>query len=134
MIPMLPEDEAFLRLAISLARQGRERGGHPFGAALVRDGVVVHQVYDRCVEYSDPTFHSELSLIGEYCRDHHVMSLEGYSLYASTEPCPMCAGAIHWAPDLTGGVQRVAGHAPGALQRQPQTERSQHHQHRPPAG
>jgi tRNA(Arg) A34 adenosine deaminase TadA len=93
---MLP-DEAFLRLAISLARQGRERGGHPFGAVLVRDGVVVHQVYDRCVEYSDPTFHSELSLISEYCRAHRIMSLEGYTLYASTEPCPMCAGAIHWA-------------------------------------
>jgi guanine deaminase len=111
---MLP-DEAFLRLAISLARQGRERGGHPFGAVLVRDGVVVHQVYDRCVEYSDPTFHSELSLISEYCRAHHVMSLEGYTLYASTEPCPMCASAIHWA-------------------RQPQTERGQHHQHGSPVG
>jgi len=93
----MPPDEEFLRLAIELARQGRERGGHPFGAVLVRDGEVVHQVYDRCVELSDPTFHSELSLISEYCRAHRIMSLEGFTLYASTEPCPMCAGAIHWA-------------------------------------
>ncbi|HVO68736.1 MAG TPA: nucleoside deaminase [Aggregatilineaceae bacterium] len=93
----MPSDEDFLRLAIALAHQGRERGGHPFGAVLVRGGKVVHQVYDRCAEFSDPTFHSELSLISEYCRAYHVMSLEEYTLYASTEPCPMCAGAIHWA-------------------------------------
>jgi tRNA(Arg) A34 adenosine deaminase TadA len=93
----MPPDEKFLRLAIALARQGRERGGHPFGAVLVRDGEVMHQVYDRCVELSDPTYHSELSLISEYCRTHRIMSLEGYTLYASTEPCPMCASAIHWA-------------------------------------
>jgi tRNA(adenine34) deaminase len=94
---LMSPDEDFLRLAIALACQGRERGGHPFGAVLVRDGRVVHQVYDRCVEFSDPTFHSELSLISEYCRTHWIMSLEGHTLYASTEPCPMCAGAIHWA-------------------------------------
>jgi tRNA(Arg) A34 adenosine deaminase TadA len=93
----MSSDEGFLRLAIALARQGRERGGHPFGAVLALDGRVVHQVYDRCVELSDPTFHSELSLISEYCRAHQIMSLEGYTLYASAEPCPMCAGAIHWA-------------------------------------
>jgi tRNA(Arg) A34 adenosine deaminase TadA len=88
-------DETFLRLAIARALEGRRRGGDPFGAVLVASGEVVHQVYDRCVELSDPTYHAELTLISEYCRANKLFSLEGYTLYASTEPCPMCAGAIH---------------------------------------
>ncbi|MBU3130161.1 deaminase [Clostridium tagluense] len=44
----------------------------------------------------DPTSHAELSLISEYCRLSNNFSLEGYTLYTSTEPCVMCAGAIKW--------------------------------------
>jgi tRNA(Arg) A34 adenosine deaminase TadA len=94
---MPPDDAQFLRLAIDLARQARAGGADPFGAALVRDGVVVHQVADRCVALSDPTFHAELSAISEYCRAARQFSLSGVTLYSSAEPCPMCAGAIHWA-------------------------------------
>jgi tRNA(Arg) A34 adenosine deaminase TadA len=94
---METEDERFLRQAIALAWQGREQGGDPIGAVLVRDGAVVLQTVDRCVATSDPTYHAELSLISDYCRAHQVFSLAGFSLYTSAEPCPMCAGAIHWA-------------------------------------
>ena len=90
-------DEHFLRLTIALARQARRQGGEPFGAVLVVDGAVVHQTWDRCVEFSDPTFHAELRVISEYCQAQQRITLKGYTLYASTEPCPMCAGAIHWA-------------------------------------
>jgi tRNA(Arg) A34 adenosine deaminase TadA len=94
---MEQDDERFLRLAISLARQARASGADPFGAALVRDGAVVYQVSDRCVELSDPTYHAELSAISEYCRTSEQFSLAGVTLYSSAEPCPMCAGAMHWA-------------------------------------
>ncbi len=94
---METQDEPFLRQAIALAWQGREQGGDPIGAVLVRDGEVVLQTVDRCVAMSDPTYHAELSLISDYCRTHQVFSLAGFSLYTSAEPCPMCAGAIHWA-------------------------------------
>ena len=94
---METSDEQFLRLAIALAHHARQQGADPFGAVLVNDGVVVHQAYDRSVEFSDPTFHAELSVISEYCRAHSQFSLDGYTLYTSTEPCAMCAGAIHWA-------------------------------------
>jgi len=90
-------DEHFLRQTITLARQARRQGGEPFGAVLVVDGAVVHQAWDRCAEFSDPTFHAELRVISEYCQAQQRITLTGYTLYASTEPCPMCAGAIHWA-------------------------------------
>lgn len=90
-------DEIFLRLAIELARQARAAGADPFGAVIVRDGKVLHQTRDRSFALSDPTYHPELAVISEYCRRTGTMSLVGCTLYASTEPCPMCAGAIHWA-------------------------------------
>jgi tRNA(Arg) A34 adenosine deaminase TadA len=94
---MTTNDEYFLRRAIALADEARQRGADPFGAVLVKDGVILHESSDRSVESSDPTFHAELSVISEYCRREMVMSLAGCTLYASTEPCPMCAGAIHWS-------------------------------------
>lgn len=90
-------DESFLRQAIALARQARQQGEDPFAALLVRDGVVVHQSCEGTVSTGDPTAHAELRLISEYCRAQGIFSLEGYTLYASAEPCPMCAGAVHWA-------------------------------------
>jgi tRNA(Arg) A34 adenosine deaminase TadA len=91
------QDEGFLRQAIALAHRTRQQGADPFGAVLVLDGTAVHQAWDRSVECSDPTFHAELGVISEYCRAQRFFSLDGYTLYSSTEPCAMCAGAIHWA-------------------------------------
>lgn len=50
----------------------------------------------------DPTAHAELSLIRMAGARHDRAELAACSLYASTEPCPMCAGAIYW-----GGVRRL---------------------------
>ncbi len=41
--------------------------------------------------------HAERRLISEFCSINNTISLEGYTLYSSTEPCSMCSGAIHWA-------------------------------------
>ena len=103
-------DEQFLRQAIALAHQGREHGADPFAALLVIDGTVRHQSRDRSVEMSDPTFHAELSVISEYCRAQQVFALEGATLYTSSEPCPMCSGAIHWAR-----ISRVVFSVPQAM-------------------
>ena len=86
---MAVSDEHFLRLAIDLARQARQRGVEPFAAVLVLDDVVVHQALEGRIETSDPTFHAELRVMSEYCRLTKRLSLKGYTLYASTEPCPM---------------------------------------------
>lgn len=106
-------DEHFLRLAFKLALKARQQGADPFGAVLVRDGTVVAQDRDRSVEASDPTYHAELAVISAYCRENHAFSLEGFTLYASVEPCMMCAGAIYWAR-----ISRVVFGAPQAILQQ----------------
>jgi tRNA(Arg) A34 adenosine deaminase TadA len=96
-IDMTGDDATFLRRAIALAKRSRERGGDPFGAVLVVDGVAVFESEDYSVEFSDPTWHAELGVISAYCRATKRIALDGYSLYCSTEPCVMCAGAMKWA-------------------------------------
>ena len=93
----MANDETFLRRAIQLASQAREKGEDPFGAVLVFGQDIVHEAYDRSIIESDPTYHAELGLISEYCRNNDQIDLEGYTIYSSTEPCAMCSGAIHWA-------------------------------------
>lgn len=90
-------DEKFIKMANELAIIAKSKGEDPFGAVLVRNNEVLYEAHDGCIEYCDPTFHAEKRLISEYCRKEGVISLEGCTLYSSTEPCSMCSGAIHWA-------------------------------------
>lgn len=96
MVPT-PQDLDYIREVNAIARRSAENGFDPFGAILVNDNQVVASSMDKCIQYSDPTAHAELVLISEYCRTHHLISLEGYTLYCNVEPCIMCSGAIHWA-------------------------------------
>lgn len=90
-------DETFIKRANELAEIAKQNHEDPFGAVLVKDGVIVHETHDGCIAYCDPTMHAERRLITEYCSQNKVMSLEGYTLYSSSEPCAMCSGAIHWS-------------------------------------
>lgn len=94
---MSNKDIDFLRVAIDMAYEARRNGEDPFGAVLVYKDKIVHKVRDRTIELSDPTAHAEVRLISEYCRESNNIYLKDYTLYSSTEPCAMCAGAIHWA-------------------------------------
>ena len=91
-------DEDFLREAIRLARDGMMTGqGGPFGAVVVRYGEIVGRGCNRVTSTNDPTAHAEVVAIRDACRALETFQLEGCTLYASCEPCPMCLGAIYWA-------------------------------------
>lgn len=94
---MNEKDHFFIRKANELAWESGARGFSPFGALLVYQDLVVAESMDACIVDSDPTGHPELRVISKYCRQEQKISLEGYTLYSSTEPCAMCSGAIHWA-------------------------------------
>jgi guanine deaminase len=89
--------EDFLREAIRVASDNVASGGGPFGAIVVRDAQVVARAANRVTARNDPTAHAEVEAIREACRALETFQLEGCELYSSSEPCPMCLGAIYWA-------------------------------------
>ena len=92
-----------LRRAIELARQAREHGNHPFGALLVdHKGKVVLEAENTVRTDKDVTAHAETNLMRMASARFEPDFLERCTLYTSTEPCAMCAGAIYW-----GNVRRV---------------------------
>lgn len=87
-------DEAFLREALALAQQAYAMGDEPFGAVLVVRGEVVLTASNTVTREHDPTRHAELNLVSQASRTLPRETLRVATLYASTEPCAMCAGAI----------------------------------------
>jgi len=83
-----------IELAIENARSGR---GGPFGAIVVKDGAILAEGTNRVTSANDPTAHAEIVAIRAACAKLGVFQLNGFDLYASCEPCPMCLGAIYWA-------------------------------------
>ncbi|MFW0783305.1 nucleoside deaminase [Gordonia sp. CPCC 206044] len=92
------DDEAFLHHAIDLAAAARARGDHPFGALLVDpDGEVVATALNSVDTDGDPTGHAETNLVRIAGRRFAPDERRPLTLYTSTEPCAMCAGAIYWS-------------------------------------
>ena len=87
----------FIELAIRAAVENVRGGGGPFGAVIVRDGVVVATGVNRVTATNDPTAHAEVVAIREACAQLGTFDLAGCEIYTSCEPCPMCLGAIYWS-------------------------------------
>ena len=91
-------DEHYLRIAFREAERARERGNHAFGALLVdADGEPVLAAQNSVVTDNDVTAHAEMNLLRAASGKFEPNQLKMFTLYASGEPCPMCAGAIVWA-------------------------------------
>ena len=89
---------AFMRRAIELSREKMTAGdGGPFGAVVVRNGVIVGEGWNRVVSGNDPTAHAEIVAIRDACTRLGTFRLDGMEIYATCEPCPMCLTAILWA-------------------------------------
>jgi guanine deaminase len=93
----LAQDRAWLDQAIALAVENVHAGGGPFGAVIVRDGVLVSTGQNRVTRDLDPTAHAEVEAIRAACRTLGDFSLTGTTLYTSCEPCPLCVSAALWA-------------------------------------
>lgn len=88
---MTPED--FMRLALEEAKQGDS----PYGAVIVKDNEVVAKGYNTVKRDCDPSAHAEMNVIRSLTAKLKNPSLEGYTIYATGEPCPMCASICVWA-------------------------------------
>lgn len=90
--------DAHMRRAIALSRAHMEAGdGGPFGAVVVRDGLVIGEGWNQVTSANDPTAHAEVMAIRDACRRLGSFSLAGSELFTSCEPCPMCLAATYWA-------------------------------------
>jgi guanine deaminase len=91
--------EKFLNLAAALAAKTSARGdGGPFGAAIVhKDGRVLALAANSVLKSQDPTCHAEVNAIRIACKILKSPFLKDCDVYSTTESCPMCFSALHWA-------------------------------------
>ncbi|MFE3544736.1 nucleoside deaminase [Nocardia sp. NPDC059177] len=91
-------DRTHLRRAIELAGQASALGDRPFGAVAVgSDGTVLSEGVNAVNTTGDVTTHAELVAITVATAAGKAAALRGATVYASGEPCPMCAAAMVWA-------------------------------------
>lgn len=90
-------DEHFMKLAMGVCKRGIDAGQAPFGACIVRDGNVMAQAHNTVWLHTDITAHAEVCCIRQACAGLGTIDLSSCTIYSTTEPCPMCFGAIHWA-------------------------------------
>ena len=97
------KQEELLRRAISLAGSARAHGNQPFGSLLAdENGEILLEAENTINTASDATGHAETNLVRLASQKFSFEVLAKSTLYTSTEPCPMCSGAIFWS-----GIGRV---------------------------
>jgi tRNA(adenine34) deaminase len=87
-------DERMMREALALARQAGTLDEVPVGAVVVREGEIVGRGYNAPISRKDPAAHAEIMALrdaGARLGNYRLVDCE---LYATLEPCVMCAGAI----------------------------------------
>jgi len=87
-------DETFMAQALAEARLAADEGEVPIGAVVVADGRVVGRGRNARERLRDPTAHAEILALQEASRALESWRLSGATMYATLEPCPMCAGAL----------------------------------------
>jgi tRNA(adenine34) deaminase len=86
--------EHFMRLAFQQALAAAEIDEVPVGALIVRGQQIIGAAHNLCQQLRDPTAHAEMIAITQAAEAVGDWRLEDCILYATLEPCPMCAGAI----------------------------------------
>ncbi len=101
-------DERLLRRTFGLAVGAGRQGNGPFGAILARGASVLLEGENTERESgADPTCHAEMNVLRRAALEFTREELADCTIYCSTEPCAMCAGAI-----VCVGVGRVVFGAP----------------------
>ena len=80
--------------ALAEARRAADEGEVPIGAVAVVEGRVVGRGRNARERLQDPTAHAEILALQEASRALGRWRLAGATIYATLEPCPMCAGAL----------------------------------------
>jgi tRNA(Arg) A34 adenosine deaminase TadA len=96
-------DEELLIAALEVAKRSMENGNLPFGCILSdSDGNIIEEGENTVISEQDSIAHCEINLVHKLAGKYETGYLENCSLYASTEPCPMCTAAVFWS-----GIGRI---------------------------
>ena len=91
-------EKKWMELAIMSAKKGIKKSeGGPFGAVIVRGRQVIAVGHNTVLMERDATCHAEINAIRIASRKLKRFDLSDCVIYSTTEPCPMCFSAIHWA-------------------------------------
>jgi tRNA(Arg) A34 adenosine deaminase TadA len=88
----------WMELAIRSAQAGIQRSeGGPFGVVIVRGSQLISMAHNTVLKNQDATCHAEINAIRTASQKLKTFDLSDCVVYSTTEPCPMCFSAIHWA-------------------------------------
>ncbi len=90
-------DEHFMDEALKEARKAFQLNEVPVGAVVACNGVIIARAHNLCEQLVDVTAHAEMQVITSAAMHLGGKYLDQCTLYVTLEPCPMCAGALHWA-------------------------------------
>ena len=90
----MPDHDYWMHEALRLADYAAECDEVPVGALVVLDGAVIGHGHNASIARHDPTAHAEIVALRSAAATVGNYRLTGATLYATLEPCPMCAGAI----------------------------------------
>jgi tRNA(adenine34) deaminase len=91
---MLEDHEHWMRRAIELAREAEAEGEVPIGCVVVAEGEAIGEGRNSPISLLDPTAHAEMLAIRQAAFALNNYRLNEATLYATLEPCAMCAGAL----------------------------------------
>ena len=96
-IPINPNDERYMSLALAEARKALEQDEIPIGCVVVSQNQIIGRGHNLTETLEDVTAHAEMQAITAATQTVGGKYLPDATLYVTVEPCPMCAGAIGWA-------------------------------------
>jgi tRNA(Arg) A34 adenosine deaminase TadA len=103
------DDTQAMERCLALAQEAVEAGDEPYGSVILRDGALLAEGRNHENTDLDPTAHAETVAVRAACRAVGSLDLSGSTLYASFEPCAICALAIRRT-----GIARVVIAASGS--------------------
>src|ERR1700692_4944847 len=92
--PPLPSDEFWMEEALRAAQRALAAGEGPLRAVVVYRGEIIGRGWNRNIADADPTAHAEIVALRQAAAHLGNHRLGGCELFATIEPCPMCAGAL----------------------------------------
>lgn len=90
-------EERFMRVAIDKAEEGIAKGQEPFGACIVKEGMIISVAHNTALADPDVTAHAEMNAIRMACKVLNSIDLSGCEIYATFKPCKMCQEACERA-------------------------------------